>query len=81
MDLKLVKKLLDLISDSEVDEVSIEEGDFKLKVKKNADAPPATVHYQAPPQQQATQAPAASPAPAESEKPSGKESSEPDGEV
>ncbi|MEX0823210.1 MAG: acetyl-CoA carboxylase biotin carboxyl carrier protein, partial [Balneolaceae bacterium] len=48
---------------------------------KNADAPPATVHYQAPPQQQAPQAPAASPAPEESKKPSGKESSEPDGEV
>lgn len=85
MDLKLVKKLLDLISESEVDEVSIEEGDFKLKVKKKAEAPPATVHYQAPPQQQSAQpqpqAPAASPAPAESEKSSGKESSEPDGEV
>lgn len=85
MDLKLVKKLLDLISESEVDEVSIEEGDFKLKVKKNADAPPATVHYQAPPQHQAPQAqpqaPAASPAPENSEKPSGKESSETEGDV
>ena len=33
MDLKLIKKLLDLVSDSDVDEVSIEEGDFKVKVK------------------------------------------------
>lgn len=34
MDLKLIKNILDLISNSEVDEVSIEEGDFKIKVKK-----------------------------------------------
>lgn len=34
MDLKLIKNILDLISESEVDEVSIEEGDFKIKVKK-----------------------------------------------
>lgn len=52
MDLKLVKKLLDLISDSDVDEVSIEEGDFKLKVKKTSDAPAQPVQYQmAQPQQ------------------------------
>lgn len=35
MDLKLVKNILDLISESEVNEVSIEEGDFKIKVKKS----------------------------------------------
>lgn len=34
MDLKLIKRIIDLISESEVDEVSIEEGDFKIKVKK-----------------------------------------------
>ncbi len=34
MDLKLIKNILNLISESEVDEVSIEEGDFKIKVKK-----------------------------------------------
>lgn len=34
MDLKQIKKILDLISESDVDEVSIEEGDFKIKVKK-----------------------------------------------
>lgn len=41
MDLKLVKKILDLISESEVDEVSIEEGDFKISVKKNTENPQA----------------------------------------
>ncbi len=34
MDLKLIKNILDMISDSDVNEVSIEEGDFKIKVKK-----------------------------------------------
>lgn len=74
MDLKLVKKLLDLISETELNEVSIEEGDFKLKVKKTSDAPAgsAPIHYQMPAQssnpapQPAASAPAASSAPAES---------------
>jgi len=34
MDLKLIKNILDMISDSDVNEVSIKEGDFKIKVKK-----------------------------------------------
>lgn len=81
MDLKLVKKLLDLISESEVNEVSIEEGDFKIKVKKSSGAAAQTVHYQLPQQVQSPQAPAV-PQPAasdnsitntdaESEKPAG----------
>jgi acetyl-CoA carboxylase biotin carboxyl carrier protein len=36
MDLKLIKNILTMISDSDVNEVSIEEGDFKIKVKKTA---------------------------------------------
>ncbi len=51
MDLKLVKNLLDLISETELNEVSIEEGDFKLKVKKESDSPaPAPMQYQMPAQ-------------------------------
>ncbi|MEX0773011.1 MAG: acetyl-CoA carboxylase biotin carboxyl carrier protein [Balneolales bacterium] len=37
MDLKTIKNLLNLISQSDVNEVSIEEGDFKIKVKKKPD--------------------------------------------
>ncbi len=70
MDLKLIKKLLDLVSDSDVDEVSIEEGDFKVKVKKKADAPApsAPVQYQLPaqPQQQPQAQPAQGAAPQQS---------------
>ena len=64
MDLKLIKKLLDLVSESDVDEVSIEEGDFKVKVKKKADPVASTpVQYQVPAQaQQAAQPAQAAPA-------------------
>ncbi|MEL7834632.1 acetyl-CoA carboxylase biotin carboxyl carrier protein [Fodinibius sp. Rm-B-1B1-1] len=66
MDLKVIENLLDLIAESEVNEVSIEEGDFKIKVKKKPDikessAPQMPVQYQVPaqpqPQQQAVQQP------------------------
>ena len=35
MDLKQIKSLLNLISESDVNEVYIEEGDFKIKIKSN----------------------------------------------
>jgi acetyl-CoA carboxylase biotin carboxyl carrier protein len=38
MDLKLIKNLLNMIAESDVSEVSIEEGDFKIKIKKQAEA-------------------------------------------
>lgn len=37
MDLKHIKSLLNLIAESGVNEVYIEEGDFKIKVKKQSD--------------------------------------------
>lgn len=72
MDLKQIKNLLDLIAESEVNEVSIEEGDFKIKVKKQGDIQQVTMpqqqvpaQFQMPaqqaqpqPQQQAPQQPA-----------------------
>ena len=66
MDLKVIENLLGLISESEVNEVSIEEGDFKIKVKKQPDVkqsanPQMPVQYQIPAQQ--AQQPQASPAP------------------
>ncbi|WP_138429686.1 acetyl-CoA carboxylase biotin carboxyl carrier protein [Fodinibius saliphilus] len=61
MDLKVIENLLDLIAESEVNEVSIEEGDFKIKVKKKPDvketsAPQMPVQYQMPAQPQQAQA-------------------------
>jgi len=52
MDLKLVKQLLNLISESDVDEVAIEEGDFKIKVKKKSDLPAQSFQYNIPAQAQ-----------------------------
>ncbi len=63
MDLKLIKNLLTMISDSEVDEVSIEEGEFKISIKKNKPQPAQEQVYYAPPAQAAPQqTPAAAPA-------------------
>lgn len=86
MDLKLVKNLLNLISESEVNEVSIEEGDFKLKVKKTSDAPSPQLQYQMPAQQQQQPAPAQAAQPAEQPSAAGSEAAaseekQPDGEV
>jgi acetyl-CoA carboxylase biotin carboxyl carrier protein len=68
MDLKLVKQLLDLISDSDANEISIEEGNFKLKVKKQSDTPAAHhVQYHVPAQTQPASNPI--PSPAETAKP------------
>ncbi len=53
MDLKQIKKIIDLIAESDVNEVSIEEGDFKIKVKKTADI----AQSQQPMQYQMPQAP------------------------
>lgn len=48
MDLKLIKSLIEMIANNTVDEISIEEGDFKIKVKKHAEpASPQVFHVQA----------------------------------
>lgn len=57
MDLEVIKNLLDLIAESDVNEVSIEEGDFKIQVKKKPDieqtsAPQMPMQYQMPAQPQ-----------------------------
>lgn len=70
MDLKLIKNLLTMISDSDVNEVSIEEGDFRIKIKKQGEQPVAKEQfYYAPPApqpQSAAQPAAAAPATQES---------------
>lgn len=72
MDLKQIKKIIDLISDADVNEVSIEEGDFKIKVKKAGDV--QTVTYSQP---VAPQVPAAPTAPAPAAAPSETEAAAP----
>ena len=81
MDLKLVKNLLDLISNSDANEVSIEEGDFKLKVKKQSDAPAANMQYQMPAQPQAAPQPAPQAAASKKEDSGSEADAQPDGDV
>ncbi len=63
MDLKLIKNILELISESDVNEVSLEEGDFKIKVKKQGEVQQVTYSQPAP---QAPAQPAAAPQPQQS---------------
>lgn len=69
MNLKEIQQLIDIINKSDLDEATIEEGDFKITLKRSSSLPPAApaqpVHVQAP-------APVATPAPAPqaAEKPS-----------
>lgn len=88
MDLKEIKKILDMIAESEVNQVTIEEGDFKIKVKKTPDVAQssAPVQYQmpaAPQQPHQAQAPASQPQSAGSGQADASESKEqePDGNV
>lgn len=60
MDLKEIQQLIKFVSNSGVDEVDIEQGDFKISIKKMA--PKEVVSYPQPMQQQATQMPAPQPA-------------------
>jgi len=61
MDLKEIKKILDMIAESDVNQVTIEEGDFKIKVKKTPDVAQssAPVQYQMPAAPQQPQQPQA----------------------
>ncbi len=84
MDLKQIKKIIDLIAESDVDEVSIEEGEFKIRVKKTAEAQPhqqATVPVQHQIPQTAQAAPAQSAEAGESEAPSKEKQKEVSGDV
>ncbi len=67
MDLKQIKAIIDLIAESDVNEVSIEEGDFKIKVKKQVEVQSVTYSQQAPAVPSAPAMPSAPSAPAVSE--------------
>lgn len=83
MDLKLIKNILDMIAESDVNEVSLEEGDFKIKVKKQGEVQQVTYSQPA----AAPQAPAQPAAPAQPQQAAqpeaqqGGSDDQPDGEV
>ncbi|WP_404365170.1 acetyl-CoA carboxylase biotin carboxyl carrier protein [Marinobacter sp.] len=76
MDIRKIKKLIELIEESDVEELEICEGDDSVRISRRREQPSGGMmmsHY-APPPQQAAPAPAPAAAPAEprvEEKPSG----------
>ncbi len=81
MDLKLIKNILDLIAESDVNEVSLEEGDFKIKVKKQGEVQQVSYSQPAPAPQPAAPAPQAAAAPKTEEAADSASANQPDGET
>lgn len=83
MDLKLIKNILDLISESDVNEVSLEEGDFKIKVKKQGEVQQVSYTQPAAPQPpaQPTSAPSQPQAQQSAAAEEGSKEDQPDGET
>lgn len=62
MDIRKIKKLIELLEESDVEELEIHEGDDSVRIsrrREQAPAPQYMSHYPAPPQQQEQPAPAA----------------------
>ncbi|MBV35213.1 acetyl-CoA carboxylase biotin carboxyl carrier protein [Kangiella spongicola] len=65
MDLRKIKKLIELVEESGVAELEIQEGEESVRISRSSSAPaPAPVHYAAAPAPQAAPAPAPQAAPA-----------------
>ena len=68
MDIRKVKKLIELLEESNIDEIEIIEGEESVRISRNSHAAPAAMTYAAPQMvapAPAPAAPAAAPAPAE----------------
>lgn len=81
MDLKLIKNILELISESDVNEVSLEEGDFKIKVKKQGEVQQVSYTQPAAPQPLAQPAAPAQPQQQASAESSGSGDDQPAGDT
>lgn len=65
MDIRKIKKLIELVEESGIAELEISEGEESVRISRNGTAAPAPVHYAAAPAPVAAPAPAAAaPAPA-----------------
>jgi acetyl-CoA carboxylase biotin carboxyl carrier protein len=67
MDIRKVKKLIELLEESGIAEIEISEGEESVRISRYPTGPgaaPPVVHYAAPPAAMAHAAPAAAPAPA-----------------
>ncbi|MFM2588639.1 acetyl-CoA carboxylase biotin carboxyl carrier protein [Vibrio sp. TBV020] len=64
MDIRKIKKLIELVEESGIAELEISEGEESVRISRNGTAAPAPVQYAAAPAPVAAPAPAATPAPA-----------------
>ncbi len=62
MDLRKLKKLIDLVEESGISELELTEGEEKVRISRNVPQPQNTVHYAPPSMQHAQPAPVAAPA-------------------
>ena len=65
MDIRKVKKLIELLEESNIGEIEIKEGEESVRISRHSNQPPAPVAYAAPALVAPAPAPAAAPAPAE----------------
>ena len=63
MDIRKVKKLIELLEESDIGEIEIKEGEESVRISRHGNQPAAQVAYAAP--APAAPAPAAAPAPSE----------------
>ena len=68
MDIRKVKKLIELLEESNIGEIEIKEGEESVRISRHGNQPAAPVAYAAPPPAPAA-APAAAPAPSEAPAP------------
>ncbi|WP_373937925.1 acetyl-CoA carboxylase biotin carboxyl carrier protein [Vibrio kanaloae] len=61
MDIRKIKKLIELVEESGISELEISEGEESVRISRNSTAPVAPVHYAAAPAPVAAPAPAAAP--------------------
>lgn len=72
MDIRKVKKLIELLESSDVAEIEIKEGEEAVRISRNSKVAVAPIQYQAAPPMAAAPAPVAAPAPAAAEPESSK---------
>ncbi|MFA0486756.1 acetyl-CoA carboxylase biotin carboxyl carrier protein [Vibrio sp. 10N.222.55.B11] len=71
MDIRKIKKLIELVEESGISELEISEGEESVRISRNSTAPVAPVQYAAAPAPVAAAAPAAAPVAAEAAVPAG----------
>lgn len=69
MDLRKIKKLIELVEESGVAELEIQEGEESVRISRHSSTAPAPVHYSVPPAAPQAPAPQQESAPAEAAEP------------